>query len=120
MDLVNRKQVNRKPVNHSIFLTRLRWDTVNGSFQKMEKFSTDCIVYKFKKPLEIKEQADFLDFLGDTDNLNELSSVDFCNYFLTNNIPFSIKFRFLPKLGIKNLQYVREIRILQKELAKLK
>ena len=63
-------------VNHNIFLTKLRWQTVNKDFNEMHEFSTDCFRYVFEKPLGYEEQNDFLTFVGNSDNLNHLTPID--------------------------------------------
>jgi hypothetical protein len=106
--------------DHDIFLNRLRWKTVYGEFDGMTIFSTDCITYKFRRPLTREEQMDFISFLGDSEHMNTLSPVDFCNFFLKNKIPFSLKFKYIKDLSIKdNYRYAKIIKALQQELRKL-
>lgn len=104
-------------VNHDIFLTRLRWQTATGEFSKMNSFITDCFQYVFVKPLEGEQQNDFMLFIGDSDHFNSLSVLDFCNYFLNQNIPFKLKFRYCKKREVQfNLKCYKIVKYLQKEL----
>ena len=74
-------------VNHDIFLTRIRWQTATG------------------------------EFIGDSDHFNRLSVLDFCNYFLNQDIPFKLKFRYCRKRRIRfNLNCYKIVKYLQKEL----
>lgn len=107
--------------NHNNLLTKLRYQTATRMFNDMTQFATDCICYAFAKPLSYEEQNDFVEFLGDSDHLNSLSPVDFCNYLLHNHIEFTLKFRFFPKIGLKrNYQYYKIIQILRRRLKELK
>lgn len=104
-------------INHDIFLTRLRWQTATGEFSEMNSFITDCFEYDFIKPLESEQQNDFMKFIGDSDNFNSLSVLDFCNYFLKQNIPFKLKFRYCRKREVWfNLNCYKIAKYLQKEL----
>lgn len=103
--------------DHNIFLTRLRWRSANKDFTDMEKFATDSIVYVFTKPLSYDEQNGFMGFIGDSEHLNHLTPVDFCNYFLCKHIKFTIKFRYVKKIGLRqNYRYYKVIKLLQRKL----
>ena len=104
-------------VNHDIFLTRIRWQTATGEFSQMDSYTTDCFQYVFIKPLEIEQQNEFMQFIGDSDHFNRLSVLDFCNYFLNQDIPFKLKFRYCRKRRIRfNLNCYKIVMYLQKEL----
>lgn len=106
--------------NHDSFLTKLKWQTTNKQFNEMTEFGTDCICYVFDKPLSYEEQNDFISFVKDSDNLNQLSPIDFCNYFLRNNIAFQLKYRYVKQLSLmQNYQYYKIIRMIRKQLKNL-
>lgn len=108
-------------VNHDTFLTRLRWDTAYGNFTDIVMFGTDCIIYVFGRPLTMWEQMNFTEFLGSSDNMNSLTPVDFCNYFLSRKIPFSLKFKYIWKLNPReNLRYLQIIHLLRREIEKVR
>lgn len=103
--------------DHNILLNRLKWKAANKDFTDMEKFATDSIVYVFAKPLNYDELNGFMDFIGNSDHLNHLTPVDFCNYFLRQHIKFTIKFRYVRQIGLRqNYRYYKIIRILRKKL----
>lgn len=104
-------------INHDIFLTRLKWQTAMGEFSEMNSFAADCFKYDFIKPLKSEQQNNFIQFIGDSDHFNSLSALDFCNYFLNQNIPFKLKFRYCRKRKIGfNLNCYKIVRCMQKEL----
>ena len=88
--------------NHDIFLTRLRWQSSTKEFKEMKSFSTDCFQYVFENALTNEQQNDFLSFIGDSNNLNNLTPIDFCNYFIQHKISFSLKFKYTREIGIQN------------------
>lgn len=105
--------------DNDIFLNKLRWQSANKNFTDMQKFATDSIVYIFAKPLSYNEQNDFINFIGNSEHLNHLTPVDFCNYFRHKKIKFTIKFQYVKNIGLRqNYQYYKIIRILRRELKK--
>lgn len=63
------------------------------------------------------EQNGFMGFIGDSEHLNHLTPVDFCNYFLCKHIKFTIKFRYVKKIGLRqNYRYYKVIKLLQRKL----
>lgn len=106
--------------NHDTFLTRLRWDTTYENFTDMTSFRTDCIIYEFKSPLSKEEQSMFVEFLGNSDQLNTIMPDEFCNFFLKHRIEFDIKFRYEFNLSFKqNYWYLKTIRILKRVLKRM-
>lgn len=104
-------------VNHDTFLTRIRWKTATGEFSEMNTFITDCFKYDFIEPLKIEQQNNFIQFIGDSDHLNSLSVLDFCNYFLNQNIAFKLKFKYCREKEVGfNLSCYKIVKYLQKEL----
>lgn len=103
------------------FLTKLRWETATKEDARMTYFATDCFCYMFYRPLSFEEQNDFLDFIGDADNLNKITPVDFCDYYLFKNIPFEIKYKYTKEIGLwANIESYRLIKLLQKILKKIR
>ena len=43
-----------------------------------------------------------IDFMGNSDRLNSLSTADFCNFFLDKNIEFILKFRYCKERSVSN------------------
>ena len=102
------------------YLTKLRWQTATGEFNEMKRFSTDCFVYEFRNPLNYNEQNNFMTFVGDSDNLNSLTPIDFCNYFLQNNILFDVKYQYVRKIGlIRNYKSYKIVKMLQKKIKEI-
>lgn len=96
-------------VNFNMFLNRLRWDTVYDKFEEMSRFKIDAIQYAFKYPLSKSEQMDFIEFIGDSDHLNSLTPVDFCNFLLNRKIEFTVTFCYTRRLSFKKNMSCRNI-----------
>lgn len=89
-------------MDHNSLLTKLRWETVYNGFG-MTYLCLDCFYFKFRHcGLTQDEQIKLMDFMGDSDNLNSLTVIDFCNMLLNNNIEFSLKFKYCRKRTIKH------------------
>jgi hypothetical protein len=92
------------------YLTKLRWKSNYGDFKDITSFQTDCVLYKFDRPLTHEEWNDFLSFIGDAKHLNSLNIFDFYCYFQENKIPCTFKYKFLAEAGIvKNIQYMYNV-----------
>lgn len=78
--------------NHTRFLEELRISTLTGNFKDMSKLTLDCFCFKFKTPLSSEEQLKLGDFMGTSDNVNNLSPMDFCDFYLQNNISFKLSY----------------------------
>ena len=109
-----------KDMNHNSLLTKLRWETVYNGFE-MTCLCLDCFRYKFREcGLTQDEQNKLIDFMGDSDNLNSLTVIDFCNMLLNNNIEFSLEFKYCRKRTIKHNLYsyllVKKIQNILKEI----
>lgn len=63
----------------------------------------DCFRFIFStEGLSQEQQELLLDFIGDSDHLNSLNPVDFCNMYLKNKIKFQLKFVYSKKRGFKH------------------
>lgn len=104
--------------NH--FIYKLKWETETKEFSEMKTFYTDCYGYVFHEPLTYEEQSAFLSFLDDADNLNRLTPVDFCHYFLERNIKFDFTFRYCKTLNpYENYIRYRVVKEIRRELDRL-
>lgn len=81
------------PGNHNHFLTKCRWASAVDHVQ-FKSFQTDNVRYCFDQVLTEDQQSEFLDFLGDSDHMNQLSILDFCTYFIHKDIPFHLQFHY--------------------------
>lgn len=85
---------NKKYHDHTNFLNELRRDILTGNFRNMSELRLDCFHFEFPETLSTEEQIKLGDFMGTSDNLNSLSPVDFCIFFLENNIKFILTYQY--------------------------
>ena len=72
--------------------------------------------------LKVKSfQNKFVDFIGDANSLDSKTPIDFCIYFIENNIGFRLEYKYVKGLSlIKNYKYKRGITKLNKVLQDLR
>lgn len=111
--------MEQKLKNHDVFLTKIRFQAATGEFKSMLSFTADCFVYKFPQVITGQALISFSEFLGDSDHFNRITPVDFCTYFIRNNIPFMISWTLCKKRSAKInwLSFVAVMEI-KKELKK--
>lgn len=111
-----------KNVNHDLWLNKLRWKTAYKEFLGIKSLQMDCYFYEFPdEGLKQEEQEKLIEFMGDSERLNSLRAVDFCNMFLENQIDFSIQFRYCKRRGIKHNFYCFQIvRKINKQLNRIR
>ena len=103
------------------FLRKLRWQTGTKEFENMCIFQIDCFMYVFDEPLTFDQQNKFVDFIGDANSLDSKTPIDFCIYFIENNIGFRLEYKYVKGLSlIKNYKYKRGITKLNKVLQDLR
>lgn len=86
---------NRQKPDNSQFLTKLNYRTVTGEFKNMVLFRTDCFVYMFRRPMTEEQQMQFMEFIRDSDKLNNTTLTEFINWFLSHDILFDVMFEFV-------------------------
>lgn len=90
---MNTARTYQKPDN-SQFLTRLNYQTAMGEFKNMVLFRTDCFIYVFRNPMTDEQQAQFMEFIRDSDKLNDTTLTEFINWFLSHDVLFDVMFGF--------------------------
>lgn len=119
MENVNEKE--EYDVNHDVFLTRARWKILDDNAVTWKVFSTDSFVYEFNECLSKENQQLLLDYMEDSDHVNSLTPVDFCNFFLHYNIDFKFKYRYCKHRSLyMNFLSLRIVWSINKKLKKLK
>lgn len=82
------------------FLRKLRWQTGTKEFENMCIFQIDCFLYLFDEPLTFEQQNKFVNFIGNAESLDSKTPVDFCIYFIENNIGFRLEYKYIKELGL--------------------
>ncbi len=90
-----------KMVNHENFITKLRFNIATEEYTNIKEISTDCFVYKFGNPLKKKDMELLIEFMHDSNTLNSKDPVDFCEFFIKNNISFKLKWKPCKRLSLK-------------------
>ena len=98
-------QAYQKP-DHSQFLTKLNYDTVMGEFRNMAMFQTDCFVYVFRNPMTNEQQLAFMEFIRDSEKLNNTTLTEFMNWFLTHDVLFDIMFKITNRNDMPLLEHI--------------
>lgn len=92
--------MDKQPIDYDI--TNLKWKITNKDY-KLNRF--DFGAFKFKFKIENNEHKhEFVDFLEENKNL--LLPWDFCNFFIERNIKYSINYRYLKEVNLKDNLYL--------------
>lgn len=105
-------------VNHSHFLVKMRWKIANKEIKYIKTLILDCYKFVFlEKGINEDKQQILIDFMNDSDTLNSLKPSDFCNMFISEQIPFELKFRWCNKRGFMyNLKSLINVMGINKQL----
>lgn len=99
--------------NHDSFLQDLRMETLTGQFSRMTSLALDNFLFSFVQPLTLEQQIAVTDFMGNSKELNSLTPVDFCIFFLKNKIEFSLSWTACKEItgigAIKNAILIEKI-----------
>lgn len=76
------------------FLTKLKWNTANNTFQKMSRIQIDCYEYRFDPPLNQQIQYGFIEYMETLDIKTEKELVKIAIWLIQHDVEFSMGFRW--------------------------